>query len=397
MNSSCYFRLGNMAMDSSAVMECAIYENLGYFPWGKITFIDKMGLVHANYDFKEYTEIEITIGAYESSTEKSEIVFKADIVSTSIRSSATDRSSHEIDLMFIMRGVSGNLLSNIKSAGYQNQSSVAVLKDICKKKNITLNVSDKLQTQDNMNWMIVNHNFLTAINYLCDRSYVPDSALIYNINLEGAVSLYSIKDRFLEKAKATMMISPHNYRNAPLNNGELKIENTPVIYFHEKQYTNQSGLTKESTSVSLKEVKNNSSKNKIESTTKTLSPGSATRDGGENVIIYQPSDSPQVYSKYSIAPVYRKAVMASYGFTLDITAENETFLRAGDVVDVVDGVFDHATGKFTKTYVGSGKYVVLRKGYHFKRELGSGTCSFQTTAQLISNSKYTSKESSVGA
>lgn len=397
MDTTCYFRLGNLAMDSSSVLECAIYENLGYFPWGKITFIDKMGLIQANYDFKEYTEIEITVGAYESKQSKSEIVFKAEIVSTSIRSSATDRSSHEIDLVFIMRGSNGNLLSNVKSVGYQNQSSIAVLKDICKKKNITLNVSDKLQTQDNMNWMIVNHNFLTAINYLCDRSYVPDSALIYNINLKGEVSVYSIKDRFIEKSKAALMISPHNYRNAPLNNGEYKVEGTPVIYFHEKQYTNQSGLTKESTSVTLKEVKNNPSKNKIESTVKTLSPGSISRDGGENVLIYQPSDSPQVYSKYSIAPVYRKAVIASYGFTLDITAENETYLRAGDVIDVVDGVFDHATGKFTKTYLGSGKYVILRKGYHFKREFGSGICSFQTTMQLISNSKYTSKESTIGA
>jgi len=396
MDSACYFRLGQMAMDSSSILECAIYENLGYFPWGKITFIDKMGLIQANYDFKEYTEIEVTIGTYESSTSKSEIVFKADIVSTSIRSSVSDRSSHEIDLVFILRGSSGNLLSNISAVGYQNQSSIAVIKDICKKKKITLNSQNGINTQDNMNWLLVNHNFLTAINYICDRSYVQDSALVYNIGLDGAVSLYSIKDKFAGKSKATFMISPHNYRSAPINNGSYKIENVPVIYFHEKQYNNQSGLTKESSSISLHEVKINSSKNKIESTSKTITPGSTTRDGGSNVIVYQPSNSPQVYDKYAIAPAYRKAVIASYGFSLDITCENETFVESGDVVDIVDGVFDQSTGAFTKTTLCSGKYLVLRKGYHFKREFGSGIGSFQTTIQLISNSKYTGKDATVG-
>jgi hypothetical protein len=395
MDTACYFRLGTMAMDASSVLECVIYENLGYFPWGKITFIDKMGLIQANYDFKEYTEIEITIGVYESESSKSEVVFKADIVSTAIRSSVTDRSSHEIDLMFILRGSSGNLLSNIPAIGYQNQSSVSVIKDICKKKNIKLNAAN-INAQDNMNWLLVNHNFLTAINYMCDRSYVEDSALIYNISIDGSVYLYSIKDKFTEKAKATLMISPHNYRNAPMNNGIEKIANTPVIYFHEKQYNNQSGLTKESSTIVLREVKMNSSKNKIESTSRTLTPGTTSRDGGSNVIAYQPSSSPQVYDKYSIAPAYRRAVIASYGFSLDITCENETFLNAGDVVDVVDGVFAHDTGVFTKTYLCSGKYLVLRKGYHFKREFGSGIGSFQTTIQLISNSKYTGKDAAAG-
>ena len=190
------------------------------------------------------------------------------------------------------------------------------------------------------------------------------------------------------------MVAPYNYRNTALNNGSEKIDNKPVIYFHEKEYCNSGGFNKESSTVILREVKTNPSTNKIESTSKTLSPGAISREGGTNVIVYQPSGSPQVYDKYSIAPAYRRALIASYSYSLDITCENETFIKTGDTVDVVDGVFSSETGAFTKTYVGSGKYLVLRKGYHFKREFGSGMASFKTTIQLMSNIDYVGKAES---
>lgn len=392
MQSACYFRLGNLAMDSSSILECTIYENLGYFPWGRILFKDKMRLVEANYDFKEYTEIEITMGTYDDN-DKSEVVFKADILSSIIKNSRSDNSTHEIELIFAMRGVSGNLLSLIPSSGYQDQTSISVLKDICKKKSIKLDVQKNLNTQDGMSWLIINHNFLTAINYLCDRSYIKDSALVYNIRLNGDVGLYGIKERFLEDSIGTFMISPYNYVNAALNNGKLKIPNapTPVIYFRDKQFTNQSGFAKEAASIELREVKANTSKNKMESTSKNISPGSTSRDGGTNIIVYQPSSSPQVYEKYPIAPSYRRAVIASYSLSLNIVCDNETFTKVGDVVDVVDGTFDNE-GKFLKTRMSSGKYLVLRKGYHFKRDISSGLCAFQTTIQLMSNASNLGKE-----
>jgi hypothetical protein len=392
MQSACYFRLGNLAMDSSSILECSIYENLGYFPWGRILFRDKMRLVEANYDFKEYTEIEITMGAYEGN-DKSEVVFKADIVSSSIRNSRVDNSSHEIELMFIMRGVNGSLLSLIPPSGYQNQTSLSVLKDICKKKSIKLDVQKNLNTQDGMSWLIVNHNFLTAINYICDRSYLNESALIYNIKLNGDVGLYGIKERFREDAKCTFMNSPANYVNASLNNGSLKMEGTPnpIIYFRDKQFTNQSGFTKEASSIELREVKANTSRNKMESTSKNISPGSAQRNGGSNVIVYQPSSSPQVYEKYPIAPAYRRAVIASYAMNLSVVSDSETFTSAGDIVEVVDGSLDER-GKFIKTKMTSGKYLVLRKGYHFKRDIMSGLCAFQTTIQLMSNTSNLGKD-----
>lgn len=386
MQSACYFRLGTLAMDSSSIIECAIYENLGYFPWGRIIFNDKMKLVDANYDFKEYTEIEITMGTYDGN-DKSEIIFKAEIVSSIIKNSKIDNSTHEIELIFILRGNNGNLLSLIPPTGYQDQTSLAVIKDICKKKSITLNVESNVNTQDSMSWLIVNHNFLTAINYICDRSFIQDSALIYNIRLDGGVGLYGIREKFQGKAKSTFMVSPHNYINAAMNNGKLIVDgvSSPVIYFRDKQFTNQSGFTKEASTIELREVKANSSKNKMEATSKTISTGSTTRDGGVNVIVYQPSNSPQVHEKYPIAPSYRRAVIASYSLNLTITCDNETFTQAGDVVEVVDGSINNE-GKFNKTKMTSGKYLVMRKGYHFKRDMSSGMCSFQTTIQLMSNS-----------
>lgn len=392
MQSACFFRLGNLAMDNSSIKECSIYENLGYLPWGRIVFADKMRLVEANYDFKEYTEIEITMGKYDDN-DKSEIVFKADVVSSIIKNSVSDNSTHEIELVFILRGAGGNLLKLIPSAGYQDQPSLSVLKDICKKQSITLDAQKGLATQDAMSWLIVNHNFLTAINYICDRSFIQDSALIYNIRLDGSVGLYGIKEKFQEKAKATFMVSPHNYVNASLNNGKHKPDPNaiPVLFFRDKQFVNQSGFTKESSTIELREVKANTSKNKMESKSQVLTPGSTSRDGGTNVIVYQPSSSPQVYEKYPIAPAYRRAVIASYSLTLSVLSDSETFLHSGDVVDVVDGAFN-SEGAFIQTKMSSGKYVVMRKGYHYNRLEGSGISTFVTTVHLMSNNSNVGKD-----
>lgn len=383
MEAKCFFKLGDMAMDAGSVIQCSIYENLGYLPWGVITFIDKMGLVEANYDFKEYTQIEVTIGTYEDN-DKSEIVFKADVVSSSVRVSESSGSAHEIELKFLYRGENGNLLSLIPPAGYQDQTSMMVIKDICKTKKVKLRSHEHLLTQDSMSWLIVNHNLLTALNYLTDRSYVPDSVMMYGIQLNGDVSLYSVKDKFAEKSIATFMSCPPNYRNAAMNNGKFKTDAGPTIYFYNGKFTNDSGLGKESTTIELREMTTNPRKNRIEAKSTTLSPSTSTRDGGTNVIMYQASNSPQVHEKYTIAPAYRKAVISSYSISLELVSDNETFTKTGDVVNVVSGTFD-ANGAFSKSKLSSGKYLVLRKGYHFLRPIG-GDAGFQTTIQLTTNS-----------
>ena len=135
----------------------------------------------------------------------------------------------------------------------------------------------------------------------------------------------------------------------------------------------------------------NTSKNKMESKSQVLTPGSTSRDGGTNVIVYQPSSSPQVYEKYPIAPAYRRAVIASYSLTLSVLSDSETFLHSGDVVDVVDGAFN-SEGAFIQTKMSSGKYVVMRKGYHYNRLEGSGISTFVTTVHLMSNNANVGKD-----
>lgn len=376
-------------MDPSSVLECTVYSNLGYLPWGRIQFFDKMRLVEANYDFQEYSEIEVTIKSHEDSS-VSEITFKAEIFSSSIKNSIIDNSMNEIELIFILRGASGNLLSAIDSVGYNSQSSISVIRDLCKKKGIPLTVQSNLNTQDSMSWIIANHNLLTSINYLCDRSYIENSALIYNISLDGVISIYGIREKFLEKPKAIFMSSPHNYLNSALNNGELidAKSSLPVIYYREKQFTDDTGFGNEYSSIELKEVSTNTKKNKVDSKAKQIIPDSSIRKGSVNTIIYQPSNSPQVYSKYQVAPLYRKAIIASYSLSLNVLCNNETFVSPGDVVSVIDGSFGEK-GEFNKTTRTSGKYIILRKGYHFKRDPVLNLSSFQTTIQLISNKPNT--------
>lgn len=383
MESKCFFKLGDMAMDAGSVLSCSIYECLGYLPWGTISFVDKMGLVEADYDFKEYTSIEVTIGTYEDNN-KSEIVFRGDVVSSEVRQSENTPSAHEIELKFIYRGEDGNLLSLIPPTAFQDTTSHMAIKEICKASKVKLIKHEHLFTQDSMSWLIVNHNLLTAINYLCDRSYVPNDMMMYSISLNGDISLYSPRDKFAEKSSLTFMACPSSYRNAAMNNGKFKTDAGPTIYFYDGKFKNESGLNKESTTIELREMTTNPRKNKIETKSSVLSPANTQRSGGTNVIMYQASNSPQVHEKYSIAPAYRNAVMSSYGISLEVTSDNETACKAGDVVSVVSGNYSN-DGKFLKSKLSSGKYLVIRKGYHFLRSKDGGA-GFQTTIHLITNS-----------
>ena len=395
MITACYFKLGTIAMDAGSVMDCVIYENLGYFPWGKIIFRDKIGMVQANFDFRTYTDIEISMGVYEDPLNVSQIVFNAEVVSSSVTSDPSDNSISIVELIFIGRGTNGKLMNSIPSVAYQNQSSIEVIKDVCKKLGVTLNIDSKLKTSDNMDWLLVHHTVLTALTFLCDRSHIDNSALLYSISLDGSVSVYSIKDKFSDTEKCTFMVAPKSYTTAAMNNGKFKINNKPVIYFNQKASSNQSGLNVEASQVTLKEVIVDPKKNKVISSAKSIkAKGEGGSDGKGNIVIYQPSKSPQVHDKYAISPIYRKAVIASYAYSLDITCENETFTKSGDVIDVLDGVYDPSTNKFSKVYKTSGKYLVLRKGYHFMQGSWQGASSFKTTLHLIGDNQPTTDKQS---
>lgn len=379
-----------MAMEASSILECALYENLGYFPWGKISFLDKSNLIIANYDFKAYTSIEVTLGEYEGS-EKSEVVFSGEIVSNSFKKVHGVATTYEIELVFVVRGTSGSLFSNVPASGYQNQSSIAVIKDICKQKKIPLKVQDNLTTTDNMNWLLVNYNFLTAMNFLCDRSYIEDSVLMYSILRDGSISLYSIAGKFKEKSIATLLSAPTNISKASLNNGKIKFFETPLLYFTDAIFLDQSPIAAAATSMVLADVKADNKNNKITSNRTTLASGVVDNNGGPNNVVYQPSGSPQVYDKYSMAPAYRRGIIAGYGLSLTLTCDNETFVNPGDVVDVLDGTYDER-GTFVQSYKDSGKYLILRKGYHFMRDRDANTTKFVTTISLISNASNLVKD-----
>lgn len=383
MNTSCFIKLGSLAIDSGSVLDCVIYENLSYFPGGSVTFIDKMGLVQANFDFRSYVEIEITMGVFDDTKQVSTIKFNGDIVSSRIRSDSNDNSVKIIELSFIGRGDGGKLMASIPSAAYQGQSSISVIKDICKKKGVNLIVDSNVKTEDNMDWIIVHHNIITAMTFLCDRSKITDSALIYSINLKGDIILYSLKHSFQKKSTAAFLNTPPSSKNANYNNGEYKVNGLPVIYFNNANYENSTGVSAEASNVSIKTV--TVDKNKVTSNVTSIKVGTDGVSDQPNTVIYQPGKSPQTHKEYDIAPIYRKAVIAKHSNLLDVDCESESCTSIGDVVDVVDGVYDKVTGKFKQVNKSSGKYIIMRKGYHYKQGSVNGASTMVTTIQLIAN------------
>lgn len=391
MDGNCYFRIGTLAMDAGSVINCTIYENFGYLPWGKIKFQDKLGMVQANFDFRAYTEIEITMGMYDDDKAKSEIVFKADIVSSSISSDRLDSSTQIVDLVFMYRGDKGNLFSSVPSVGYQSTSSVDVIKDILKKKNIKFEYDSKITTMDRMDWLVVNHNVLSAISSICDRSFIHDSALLYSIKLNGEFKYFSLKDVFANvKPEYTFVYTPTGYKDACLNNGDFKIGDRKVIYFNEKAARSDSGLNQDLAAFAVKTVGSNVSKNTIEGKNSMIvSKVEGSRGGGANSTIYQASKSPQIHDFYSEAPLYRKAILASYSSSIEVACENETATSVGSVVDVLDGVYD-TNNKFTKSNKISGPHLVMRKGYHYVRGNTTASSTFRTTLHLLGDCNQTS-------
>jgi len=386
MDGNCYFRIGTLAMDAGSVISCTIYENFGYLPWGKIKFQDKLGMVQANFDFRSYTDIEITMGMYDDNKAKSEIVFKAQIVSSSISSDRLDSSTPIIDLVFIYRGEKGSMLSSIPSAGYVSNTSIDVLKSIFKKKNINFDVDPKIVTMDRMDWLLVNHTVLSSINFICDHSYIQESALLYAINLNGVVRLFSIANVFNNsEPEYTFIYTPTGYKDSCLNNGEFKIGDRKVIYFNEKSVRSDAGLNQDSAAFAVKTVGSDSKSNSIKNKNSGIG---ASVDGSLNSTFYRPTKSPQVHDFYAEAPLYRKAILASYAYSIEIACENETATSVGSVIDVLDGVYD-SNNKFIKASKTSGVHFVMRKGYHYVRGNTTSSSTFRTTLHLLGNSTQT--------
>lgn len=377
-SSVCIASVGKIPIDAGGIISAVIYENFGFLNYGKLSFIDKTGFFSDGFDFKAYSSISMIIASKDADDKeyKSSKSFTGDVVSFNIKSDSNDPTGARmiIELIFIDRGVDNKLLSSIQPSAYPEMTSVSAIGELCKSVGIKSNIKIS-NANDSMNWLIVNHNLLSAINFICDHSYINgDDAIFYHIDLKGSINVDSLSNVFNSEPKSKFHFNPIvDYINIPSSEDQ---------YFNSRMVENNSGILQEANSVGIKtaysDVKANTIKNKNQ----------AVSVGGEgdrnsvsvNGIKYVASRSPNTHDLYGVAPSIRTAVFASYPKSINLTCSAESRSSVGDVIEVLDGV--HLKSTFEKSPLTSGKYMIMRKAYHFNID---GNRNFTTLIHAIKN------------
>lgn len=361
MSTICEGIIGDkLPIDHSGVISCVIYENSGFVPYGQITFLDKLHYFDDDFDFQTYSKFTATISNLEDGVKKPYISFTGDIIYSSFKRSPENQKMMIVDLTFIYRGENSKFFSALEPTCLPSMNSVAAIKQLCKTAGINFTSTD-VKPSDNMNWLIVNHNFLSAVNFICDRSYIENDALMYSIRLDGT---------FMVNSPVTLFAQDPVAKFAPYNKMDIVNDNSSgYLYYFDSQVENSSGIMQESFSTAVKSPYADASKNKVVTKNKGIAPGG---DGGSrgaasaNTTIYAPQKSPQTHENYGLAPEYNKAILASYSRSIVLSCVNECTSKVNDTVEIIDGIYDGE--HFIKSNLTSGKYFINKKAYHFNMD-----------------------------
>lgn len=357
----CEAKIGDLPIDHSGVISCVIYENSGFVPYGQITFADKLHYFDDDFDFQTYSKFNVTISDLgDDNTKKPYVSFTGDIIYSSFKRSPENQKMMIVDLTFIYRGENSKFFAALESSCLPSMNSVAAIKHLCKISNIPFTSTD-VKPNDNMNWLIVNHNLLSAINFICDRSYTENDSLMYSIRLDGTVMVNSPVTSFAQDPVAKFV---------PYNKMDIVNDNSSgFLFYYDSHVENSSGIMQESFTTAVKSAYPDADKNKVISKNKGIAPGG---DGGvrgmsvTNQTVYAPLKSPQTHENYGIAPEYNKAILGSYSRSIVLACVNEATTKVNDTIEVEDGIFDGE--KFIKSNLTSGKYFINKKAYHFNMD-----------------------------
>lgn len=351
---------GKLPIDHSGVISCVIYENSGFVPYGQITFADKLHYFDDDFDFQTYSKFTVTISNLEDGIKTPYISFTGDIIYSSFKRSPENQKMMIVDLTFIYRGENSKFFAALEPTCLASMNSVAAIKQLCKTAGINVTATD-VKPNDNMNWLIVNHNLLSAINFICDRSYTPNDSLMYSIRLDGTIMLNSPVTSFAQDPVAKFV---------PYNKMDIVNDNSRgYLYYFNSHAENSSGIMQESFTTAVKSAYPDTSKNKVVTKNQGVAPGG---DGGSrgasvtNTTVYAPQKSPQTHENYGLAPEYNKAILASYSRSIVLYCVNECTTKVNDTITVTDGIYegDH----FIRSNLTSGKYFINKKAYHFNMD-----------------------------
>lgn len=349
-----------LPIDHSGVISCVIYENSGFVPYGQITFLDKLHYFDDDFDFQTYSKFTATISNLEDGIKKPYISFTGDIIYSSFKRSPENQKMMIVDLTFIYRGENSKFFAALEPTCLASMNSVSAIKQLCKTAGIKFTATD-VKPNDNMNWLIVNHNFLSAVNFICDRSYTENDSLMYSIRLDGTFMVNSPVTSFAQDPVAKFV---------PYNKMDIVNDNSSgYLYYFDSHVENSSGIMQESFSTAVKSAYPDASKNKVVSKNKGIVPGG---DGGSrgasipNNTIYSPQKSPQTHENYGLAPEYNKAILGSYSRSIVLSCINEATSKVNDTVEIIDGIYDGE--HFVKSNLTSGKYFINKKAYHFNMD-----------------------------
>ena len=351
---------GKLPIDHSGVISCVIYENSGFVPYGQITFVDKLHYFDDDFDFQTYSKFTATISNLEDGVKKPYISFTGDIIRSSFKRSPENQKMMIVDLTFIYRGDNSKFFAALEPTCLASMNSVAAIKQLCKTAGINV-VSTDVKPNDNMNWLIVNHNLLSAINFICDRSYTANDSLMYSIRMDGTLMLNSPVTSFAQDPVATFV--PYNKMDI------LNDNSTGYLYYFDSHVENNSGIMQESFTTAVKSAYPDTSKNKVVTKNQGVAPGG---DGGSrgasvtNTTVYAPQKSPQTHENYGLAPEYNKAILASYSRSIILSCANECTTKVNDTIMVRDGIYDGEN--FVQSNLTSGKYFINKKAYHFNMD-----------------------------
>ena len=399
MISTCTAKLGSangVTLTSNAILACSCRESLGNLPNGRLVVKTPSTTIDDFLNMPSNLPITITISSFNKSdasdlTSNTTKIIKGTIVRHfNSHSEANLFSTYVIE--FITCGDNLSYLAVLKGQAIYNDS-INTIKKLCTGVGVTLDISTtSIKTNDVMKWLIVNKNFVIALDSILNHSYISaDDALYLAYKLDGTIKVGGLLDEFNNPSKYIYQYGKHKIDivNIPTTNG-----NYQSLVYYDFNTTNSAAIGSLLGTQGFSAITPTGSKNRKTSSTSGITPSKPTDTTQKSGMIggVVPSidvttkSNPNTHDYYGIAPKIRSAVYGQYSHKLEIFASGESVISIGDVINVIVptiGTQSSASEDVTYSKALSGKYIVSAKNYYFGNQ-----SRFEVSIELIKSSNY---------
>jgi hypothetical protein len=266
---------------------------------------------------------------------------------------------------------------NVLAGKAISDTSTGAIKTLAASVNANVSLLSSSSINDYMKWIVVHKNLVCAIDQIVNHSYVSDNsndAVIVSYLSDNSINISTIKTALDSESAITYFYGK----------GKIDIVNTANTQGSTKYYTyydyKQMAVTGTkqipATSASVEVKAPSKDQNSQDKNVLGVSPLPDSNDTGitgmndtvlsSKKVIH--SNNPNVHDNYSIAPLIRDAIFATFAHKLTLYASGESAVNVGDAINVIVPVIGTQNSNDSTTYYSqafSGKYLVHSKTYYY--------------------------------